>query len=553
MSHKAIDIQTKRVSQLLDCIDGGMFAIPKLQREFVWDGKKAAKLLDSIVSGMPIGVVMIWETFKSQRLYLRQRYHILPPFSDKNSKVWFLIDGQQRISVMHHTQKGDVVQNARHRDIDFSRVVLSLEDEEDGQQIRYRKPHEGQYVSLCDVLHPHWSKKLSWLGKRQRARVRKCRLAILRYPFYLMFVHAKLEQVHECFLRINTQGMRVTTADGIISRSGELDLRDISHEVRDNLDDSFSDMPEMPILFALAAVRGATEARGPAIEKIIRRLQRESQNDDRERKRLAREWNLLCKCFGKAVDHLRQNFRVLNRGFLYSDYMVSILALFFFWNGVGPDKRQADQIRRWFWATAAGGRYSGKEFYRSLPKDLGFFRKLADKPGTRFKFRTQVDKVDLRKTQYAGHTGLSCAVYCMLLRRGPVSILDNGLNEIPLERYSSAANRKDRHHIFPRQPLANEEVPANQYNSIANICLLTAEENQQISNRRPSGYLGEVLETTKQFGRKMNRHLIPYHDQRGIWNKNLRRGFRRFIEERAEMIWHALEQEAGVRLFRRDL
>jgi hypothetical protein len=134
-----------------------------------------------------------------------------------------------------------------------------------------------------------------------------------------------------------------------------------------------------------------------------------------------------------------------------------------------------------------------------------------------------------------------------------VSILDSGLNEIPLERYSAAADRKDRHHIFPRQPLANEEVPANHYNSIANICLLTAEENQQISDRRPNSYLGEVSETTKQFGRKMNRHLIPYHSQSGIWNRNLRRGFRRFIEERTEMIWRALEQEAGMRLFRRDL
>jgi len=553
MSHKTIAIQTKRASQLLDCIDGGMFAIPKLQREFVWDGKKAAKLLDSIASGMPIGVVMIWETPKIQLLHLRRRFHILPPFSDKNNKVWFLIDGQQRISVMYHTQKGDVVQNARHRDIDFSRVVLSLEDEEDGQQIRYRKPHEGQYVSLCDVLNPHWSKKLSWLGKRQSARVRKCRLAILHYPFHLMFMHAKLEQVHECFLRINTQGMRVTTADGIISRSGKLNLRDISHEVRDNLDDSFSDMPEMPILFALTAVRGATEARGPAIETIIRRLERQAQNDDRKRKELAREWTRLSKCFGKAVDHLRQNFCVLNRGFLYSDYIVSILALFYFWNGAGPDRRQAGEIRRWFWATAAGGRYSGKEFYRSLPKDLDFFKKLADKPGTRFKFRPQVDKVDLRKTQYAGHTGLSCAVYCMLLRRGPVSILDSGLNEIPAERYSTPANRKDRHHIFPKQPLANEEVPPNQYNSIANICLLTAEENQQISNRRPKSYLGAVSETTRQFGLKMNRHLIPYHPQSGIWSKNLRRGFHRFIEERTEMIWSALEHEAGIRLFRRDL
>ena len=51
---KRIDIQAKTVSRLLQHVDEGRFAIPRLQREFVWDGPKAAKLLDSILSGMPV-------------------------------------------------------------------------------------------------------------------------------------------------------------------------------------------------------------------------------------------------------------------------------------------------------------------------------------------------------------------------------------------------------------------------------------------------------------------------------------------------------------------
>ena len=57
MSHKPIDIKAKRRSQLIEYIDEGRFAIPKLQREFVWDGPKAAKLFDSMFTPhMPIGV-----------------------------------------------------------------------------------------------------------------------------------------------------------------------------------------------------------------------------------------------------------------------------------------------------------------------------------------------------------------------------------------------------------------------------------------------------------------------------------------------------------------
>jgi uncharacterized protein with ParB-like and HNH nuclease domain len=40
------------------------FAVPKLQRNFVWDPGRAAKLLDSIYRGMPIGSLFLWRTRK---------------------------------------------------------------------------------------------------------------------------------------------------------------------------------------------------------------------------------------------------------------------------------------------------------------------------------------------------------------------------------------------------------------------------------------------------------------------------------------------------------
>ena len=130
--------------------------------------------------------------------------------------------------------------------------------------------------------------------------------------------------------------------------------------------------------------------------------------------------------------------------------------------------------------------------------------------------------------------------------------MDNGLNEIPLDHYSTISNRKDRHHIFPSKLLSNYEVASNQINSICNVCLLTAEENQEIGFRRPRSYLGEVRDNGTYFKRKMVHHLIPVGDESGIWLTNVRRGFSRFMRERAEMIVEALENEAGIPLFRRE-
>src|SRR5712691_11863756 len=57
--------------------------------------------------------------------------------------------------------------------------------------------------------------------------------------------------IRESFLRINTQGMKVTTADAIFTRAEALNLRDIVHELRQHLDASFSDIPDEPLLFVL--------------------------------------------------------------------------------------------------------------------------------------------------------------------------------------------------------------------------------------------------------------------------------------------------------------
>ncbi len=551
MSTKQIEIQTKKLSQLMSLIDEGRFAIPKLQREFVWDGPKAAKLFDSMLAHMPIGVVMIWDTPKNQMLYLRQKYHILPPFNSRNKRVWFLIDGQQRISVSHHVAQGGTLQNAKRKDVHFGRVVFALQEEEDGQQIRYRKRVDGQYESLSDILHPNWKAKLSHLGKQHLARVRKCRDRIRNYPMQMMFVRNDVNIIKEAFRRINTLGMKLATADSIISEVDDLNIADIKHEVHMKVPHDFGQIPEMPILFAMAAIRGATEPSGKGLRAAIKKLESEGKANPAIRKTLSKDWHRLVKCFEKAVQYLRMHFSVLNRNFLYSDYMVAMLALFYFWQGNGPGAKQARQIRKWFWATAVGSRYSGSSFRRSLTEDLRFIKKLARNPNVSFTYKPEVERADVRKSVYASRTGITTAFYCMLLRRGPVHLTENGVNPIVPEYFMGTTSKKDRHHIFPKGVLGPLGIPAKVYNSICNICLLTAEENRSIGMRRPRSYLQEYLESTTYFKAKVARHLIPCGENAAVWQTDARKSFKQFMNDRMTLICNELEREAGIRLFRK--
>src|SRR3954465_6083906 len=108
------------VRRLRSYLDRGVFAIPKLQREFVWNGPKAAALLDSMYRRMPVGSLIVWSTPRTNRDLLRSSLHILPPFNPNNRDIWFLSDGQQRLSVIHQASRGETKRTSAGREIDFS-------------------------------------------------------------------------------------------------------------------------------------------------------------------------------------------------------------------------------------------------------------------------------------------------------------------------------------------------------------------------------------------------------------------------------------------------
>ena len=57
---KAPQLIRRTVRQLRNDLVDKRFAIPKLQRNFVWDASRAAKLLDSMYRDMPIGSIFLW-------------------------------------------------------------------------------------------------------------------------------------------------------------------------------------------------------------------------------------------------------------------------------------------------------------------------------------------------------------------------------------------------------------------------------------------------------------------------------------------------------------
>ena len=168
---------TQTIKALRRDLQARRFAVPKLQRNFVWNARRAAKLLDSVYYNMPIGSLFLWEMDRRSAHLIRQSAEVLPSFRDTNSRIWFVIDGQQRLSVIYQAFEGDTRQNDAGRSIDFGRlcfVVRPDREQERPAQIVHRKPQGTDLVPLT-------------------------------------VTKATLDEIGEVFIRVNSQGMRITS------------------------------------------------------------------------------------------------------------------------------------------------------------------------------------------------------------------------------------------------------------------------------------------------------------------------------------------------------
>jgi len=533
------------------------FAVPKLQRNFVWDAARAAKLLDSIYRDMPIGSLFVWEMDHKSAHLIRQSTDVLPSFNGANKHVWFVIDGQQRLSVIYQAFEGQVRANDSGRQIDFSRICFVVHpdsDQDNAPRIVYRKPVDREFVSLKDILAPDWKKRMPSQAMWFLKRIADCRRRVLWYPFPVIMVKsATLAEIGEVFIRVNSQGMRITSADRAIALMGNLDVRAMALELRQKVRDQVFNMGAIDSIlmgFNLIAERPAIDGDPPKLEAMARKWSKRIKTHADEKTKFKKVWHSYQEAFLSAVDYLHHQFPVYDESFLPSANMLATLSVFFFYHRGQPNAHQRREIRKWFWATGVGQRYSGRGYHRNIVADVRLFESLAKGTKKRFEFRDRLEPaLDIQASEYASRSARTRAFFCLLALREP-KYLENG-QPIPIgPGVLSHANAKHRHHIFPQAQLKNH-VPSRVYNSLCNICFLVSRDNQKIGKRLPRGYLADYQALgTRRFRRVMKSHLIPVGSDAGVWHKGLKQSFKMFRKQRLALICSEFEKAAGIRLFR---
>jgi hypothetical protein len=294
----------------------------------------------------------------------------------------------------------------------------------------------------------------------------------------------------------------------------------------------------------LALSYDANKIGGRAFESFLNKIEK-NKNDDSE---FTKKWKKLQFGYENAVDFLVNEFKITNPSILPYQNIYTMLAYFFYLNQSRVKPYQMKEIKKWFWHTSCGERYTGADFNRSIPADIKFFRKLAKNPNAKYSISEKINPSLFLKSDYRKASSSSHAYFILLRNKKPLYLL-NG-HEMMLDNTSSISNRKDRHHIYPKNLLDRNGINPKWTNSISNICYLESDENQSINNSHPKNYLKE-FKHKQHFGKVMASHIIPFRSSSPVWTTNVKKGFRSFINIRGKMILDEIEKLAGTKIFER--
>jgi len=204
------------VETLLAWVKSGQVAIPEMQRPFVWDSTKVRDLLDSLYNGFPIGYLITWQ---STDVGLKD--------GSKSSFKQILIDGQQRITAMTAALVGQPIVDKSYK---RKRIKIAF------------NPTTEQFATLTPVI----DRDSAWISDvaefvnapstfsatkaymdanpdvdGERVEIALQRLSGVKQAqvgIITLTEDLDIETVTEIFIRINSKGVPLSSADFAMSK-----------------------------------------------------------------------------------------------------------------------------------------------------------------------------------------------------------------------------------------------------------------------------------------------------------------------------------------------
>lgn len=570
---------------LLHYIDIGDIGLPDIQRPFVWSNAKVRDLLDSMYRGFPVGYLLFWENGAadgSRQIGTEDKQRIA-------SRL--IVDGQQRLTSLYAVFRG--------------RTVLDADYKERQIEIAFR-PRDGRFDVADATIRrdPEWIPNVSVMwssGKSSRKLVNDFidRLSertelsdeeeetiahnldrlfdLQKYPFTALEIAPTVdeEQVADIFVRINSEGVRLNTADFILTLlsvfwdEGRSELERFCREARlapapGSGPSPFNHLiqPDPDQLLRVSVALGFGRGRLQSVYQILRGKDPETGGFLSERRDAQFEVLKEAQAQVLKLTHWHQfHSALIGAGFRSSQLISSENALLFAYAFylMGKVRYRVEEhklqkaIGRWFLASTVTGRYTSSP-ESTMDGDLARFRTVTDADGFLAVLDGELENVLTSdfwtitlpaslESSSARNPELFAYVAAQNMLGAPVLFSHKTVSDLLDPTVQSSRKALERHHLFPRAWLERQGIEdRRQINQMANYALLEWPDNLDISDSPPMEYVPVVRQrfSDQDWTEMCQSHALPdtweemdYQDflaeRRRLMASVIRRGYQRLV------------------------
>lgn len=473
------------IRKLIDRITSGDIRIPAFQRDFVWEPEQVAFLLDSIYKGFPIGTVILWKT--DTRLKTEKRLGLFDlPEPQKDYPVNYVLDGQQRLTSIFSVFQTELSPIST----EWIDIYFDIDAEENIQESLFLAL-EGSEIDQTR----HFSMKTLFdpVAYRQATNglpdgtILKLDDLQSRFKEYLIpnevFESEDRNKVAIVFERINRAGTELDVFELLSawSWSDDFDLvekfRDLQSEISEHNFGELVEDKDLQLRMCAGIISGETTP------KTIMEL----QGDE-----IREKFSVVEKGILGALDFLKREANVRHYKMIPFPGLLVPLAAFFATDkadGVRYTDKQRDKILRWFWRSLFTRRFSAGVNQRQAT-DILELQRLRDDENHEIRYPIAENKIDFEKSSFSSTSANGRVLILMLNTMAPKSFLSG--SNVVLDEVLKKGSKHEYHHIFPQKHLEKKGFERKDINVLANICFLTRGDNNNIKDKSPAEYLGEL-------------------------------------------------------------
>lgn len=571
------------VQDLVGGVASGRVRLPDIQRPFVWGNAKVRDLIDSMYRGFPVGQLMFWENPDVE--------HTKAIGVDKKSQniSMQVVDGQQRLTSLYAVVKGERV---LRDDYSEERIVVSFNpltqrfavpDSATKKSSEWIQDIREVFESPIDARTGYITglEKARGVDRLDRDAERSVELAINRLADVLKYVfevvqlkdNVPRETVADIFVRINSQGTTLSSADFILTwlsvfwEGGRQEIEDFARLsrftpqemtrqsatlVRWTPKNPYLNLDPHHVLRTSLAVGNRRAPLGDAYNSLRGRdpRTREIVPEDRER-----ELGKLKDGQARVLDpkHWDEFLKVIERAGIRTSSMVTsknaVVYSYALWLiGRTEFRVPVDELRevmaRWYFMAQITGRFSTSPETKAQ-EDLNRLDGL-HKSSEAFKevITSQVEKTltddwwTVTLPDNLSTSGATSPAFTSYL--AALTILDAEvlLSNLTIKDWISPSRRAvkgvEKHHLFPKEYLKDRlhVTTLRQINQVANQALVEWSDNIDISYDAPSVYWRQQVED-KNIGEQRLAKQMWWHALPAGWTAM---GYQEFLSARRKLM-----------------